>query len=82
MNSLDCVECGGKMGQHNLSCSVWGGKKLENRIYDIMRNIMDIEPLDNATILAEECAATMDHDEWLDDPDHVVWEVALEFFNN
>lgn len=32
----------------------------------------------NYTALAEGAAHTFDHDEWLDDPDHWVWEKALE----
>jgi len=30
------------------------------------------------TTLAEDCAHALDHDEWLDDPDHEVWEVAVD----
>lgn len=33
----------------------------------------------NATRLAENTAHALNHDEWLDDPDHEVWEVAIEF---
>lgn len=32
----------------------------------------------NLTILAENCAHRLGHDEWLDDPDHEVWELAIE----
>ena len=31
-----------------------------------------------ATHLAEMTAIELNHDEWLDDPDHWIWEVALE----
>jgi hypothetical protein len=31
----------------------------------------------NCTLLAETTAYDMDHVEWLGDPDHVVWEVAV-----
>jgi len=32
----------------------------------------------NATLLAENAAHAFDHDEWLDDETHYVWELALE----
>lgn len=32
----------------------------------------------DCTGLAEDCALEFDHDEWLDDPDHWIWEVAVE----
>ena len=35
----------------------------------------------NATELAENCADSLDHHEWLDDPDHWIWEIAMEYFN-
>ncbi len=31
----------------------------------------------NLTTLAEEVAHFFEHDEWLDDPDHEVWELAI-----
>jgi hypothetical protein len=31
------------------------------------------------TEAAENCAWALDHDEWLDDPDHWVWELAIEY---
>jgi hypothetical protein len=34
----------------------------------------------NITQFVENCAHDFNHDEWLDDPDHWVWEMALEFF--
>jgi hypothetical protein len=36
---------------------------------------------DNATNLAEECAKYLNHDKWLDDPDHEIWDIALEYFD-
>ena len=35
---------------------------------------LDCGELD-ATLIAEDCASTFEHDEWLDDVDHWVWEV-------
>lgn len=32
----------------------------------------------NLTRLAEAAAEHFDHDEWLDDPDHWVWDVAID----
>lgn len=36
---------------------------------------------ENATQLAEAAADTFEHDEWLDDPEHWIWELAVEFFD-
>jgi hypothetical protein len=33
----------------------------------------------NLTDAAESCAWELGHDEWLDDPDHWVWELAIEY---
>lgn len=32
----------------------------------------------NYTVLVEATAIELDHDEWLDDPDHEIWEIAIE----
>jgi hypothetical protein len=32
----------------------------------------------NMTEIAEAAAHELDHDEWLDDPDHEVWEIVAE----
>lgn len=32
----------------------------------------------NCTMLAEETAKYLDHDEWLDDPDHWIWDIAVD----
>lgn len=34
---------------------------------------------DNATELAENCAWALDQDQWLDDPDHIIWDIALDY---
>lgn len=34
------------------------------------------------TQFVENCAHSLDHDEWLDDPDHWVWEMALDFIED
>ena len=41
-------------------------------------NHLACDPDATATILAESAAITLGHDEWLDDPDHWVWDLALE----
>ena len=33
----------------------------------------------DVTQFVENCAHEFDHDEWLDDPDHWVWDMALDF---
>lgn len=38
----------------------------------------------NITQFVENCVHefdTPDHDEWLDDPNHWIWEMALDFFD-
>lgn len=35
----------------------------------------------NATDLAEETALFLGFEEWIDDPEHEIWPVAEEFFN-
>ena len=39
-------------------------------------------PLTTATQLAEYAALEQNHEEWLDDPDHEIWHLALEFVND
>ena len=56
-------------------------KKLSETIRKQMHFIMDVGPLNNATELAEETAWAFGKDKWLNDPDHEVWEIALEFFD-
>lgn len=43
-----------------------------------MRGELYDDPNATATELAEVAAWEMDHDEWLDDPDHWIWDIALE----
>lgn len=33
----------------------------------------------NLTALVEEAACDLGHSEWLDDPDHTIWEMATRF---
>lgn len=35
---------------------------------------------ENPTQLAEECAIAFDHDEWLDEETHPLWEWVLDYF--
>jgi hypothetical protein len=43
-----------------------------------MFNHLTCDPDASATALAESAAITLGHDEWLDDPDHWIWDLALE----
>lgn len=36
--------------------------------------------MDDMVLAAENCAIELGHDEWLDDSDHIVWEIALKWF--
>jgi hypothetical protein len=46
-----------------------------------MFNHLACAPDATATSLAEAAAITLGHDEWLDDPDHWIWVLALETLN-
>ena len=52
---------------------------------DWMRTEVRIRELDagevNMTQLAEDAAHAFDHDEWLDDPDHWIWDAAANALN-
>ena len=51
----------------------------EHHIRSTMQDLMDGSNVPmNATWLAEDCAHRLGFDEWLDDPDHEVWEIANE----
>ena len=43
-----------------------------------MFNHLACDPDASATVLTESAAITLGHDEWLDDPDHWIWDLALE----
>jgi len=40
------------------------------------------QDFDNYTVAAEYCADELGHDEWLDDSDHVLWDVAVDYYEN
>ena len=50
---------------------------MESDIRRYMR--LHANEFDNATNLAEECSKHLNHDEWLDDPDHIIWDLAIEY---
>lgn len=52
-------------------------KNQTKRIRDWMR--LNAQDYDNPTALAEACAHEFNHDEWLDDDTHEIWDHALEF---
>jgi hypothetical protein len=43
-----------------------------------MFNHLACDPDASATTLAESAAIVLGHDEWLDDPDHWIWDLAIE----
>jgi hypothetical protein len=43
-----------------------------------MRTYLSFFPLSSLTKLAEYAANEQSHDEWLDDPAHEIWDIALE----
>ncbi len=47
-----------------------------------IRQWMEFDTAEDATQLAENAAHEFGHDEWLDDPDHQVWEIAIGFFDD
>lgn len=49
---------------------------------DHMANLLHIDPLTTCTQLAEYTAVSLNHDEWLDDSEHWIWELALNAEDN
>ena len=58
---------------------------MQRLVRDWMWNEVRIRELDagevNMTQLAEDAAHAFDHDEWLDDPDHWIWDAAANALN-
>ena len=54
--------------------------KLEHKIRKALFLIMLRKKVDSATILAKEVAHYIHRADWLDDDQHPVWDLALEFF--
>lgn len=50
---------------------------MRNELYDRESEVWERGEV-NCTRLAEEAAHYFDHDEWLDDETHWVWDLALE----
>lgn len=57
----------------------WMKKALQNDFsqhrWEVIDPVTDIADL---TALAEYCADALGHDEWLDDPNHPIWDIAIE----
>lgn len=53
-------------------------KELKTRARYAMRYHLQDDPLASYTVLAENAAILLDHDEWLDNPDHWIWDIALQ----
>ena len=45
---------------------------------ELMRSYLQEEPGANLTELAEYAAIELDEDQWLDDSEHWIWDVAIE----
>ena len=54
-------------------------KVLKNYLSSQAENFRDNFGEVNTTLLAENAADHFDCDFWLDDPDSIVWELAVEF---
>lgn len=61
-------------------------REFESRAKDIMYDMLEEATVPweqvSLTELAETAALELGHDEWLDDPDHLVWDWALEVTDN
>jgi hypothetical protein len=55
---------------------------LHNRAQRIMEYHLQDNCKATPTELAENAAIHLDHDEWLDDSDHWIWELAIEVSEN
>ena len=53
-------------------------EKLLSRAESLMRHHLAKNPDATMTELAEDAAIELGQDEWLDDADHRVWEIAME----
>lgn len=51
---------------------------LHSKAKFLMQQHLADNPQTNLTELAENAAIYLDHDEWLDDSDHWIWELAME----
>lgn len=51
----------------------WARQWMEDYTHEVTKPLY-------ATQLAEACANALKQDEWLDDPEHWIWDIALEFY--
>jgi len=56
--------------------------KIRSEMFKLMNYGPEEAIPQHATELAEETAYGLGSLEWLDDADHAVWEIALEFFDD
>ena len=54
---------------------------LKTKAKRMMEHLCCLELPDTATELAEITAIEMCNDQWLDDPGHWIWEIALQKYN-
>ena len=52
-------------------------KWMNDNKYDYYDEFLDKD----YTKIAEDCAIAMDHDEWLDDETHWIWDLALDILD-
>lgn len=55
--------------------------KLYGKVRAHITRLHSAYPNLNMTELAEDTAIVFNHDEWLDDPDHWIWDLALIGFD-
>lgn len=56
-------------------------KKTRKAVWEYMRNVVSIFTYAgevNCTALAEDASNHFEHPEWLDDTNHVVWDLAVD----
>ncbi len=53
------------------------GKEIKNFMRKDVENVISNGQVD-VTLLAENAAHFFNHDEWLDEENHIVWEIAWE----
>lgn len=52
--------------------------KDQRRARDCMETLICTGDVTTATELAETTAGALDRDDWLDDPDHWIWDLAVD----
>ena len=53
---------------------------MSDEIRHHMRRVMDNDHPEDASALAEQTAIDLGFEEWINDLDHEIWDIAVEFF--